>query len=880
MAPTAVSGRVLAATPPLVMSRCSTSTIVACPVTVPFRCHLGQAQALLKLKKSFSFDESTTTLPSWRDGTDCCLWEGVGCDASSGNVTVLNNRGLSSNGLDPAVFSLASLRRLDLSMNDFSQNWNDPLSLRPDNIPATGFERFALLTHLNLSNSGLSGQIPIGISKLVNLVSLDLSNSIHYHPHAVINLQGNDALTAGPFPEFFMDFLNLTVLQLSDTNLEGWFPSRSFQSKNLRVLDLSHNHDLGGHLPCLSNSNSLETLRIGMTNFSYAKPIWNNIPATGFERFPLLTHLNLSNSGLSGQIPIGISKLVNLLSLDLSSSIDYGPYDPPAYCSSENCNDLFEPNFDTLVANLSNLRELYLDGVDLSPSGEEWCISLATSVPRLHVLSLASCHLSGPIHKSLSRLHSLAILDLSRNSLNGEIPSSIFTLPVLCDLDLSWNHLSGPIREFDKAHSQLEYVDLSTNEFSGPIPKAFFQLTSLKHVDLSLNNLRGEISSSIFTLPVLRSLCLSGNQLSGPIREFDKAPSQLEYVDLSKNKFSGPIPKTFFQLTSLEDVDFSSNNLSGLVDLTSFWRLSSLTYLNLSHNMLTGIQFTSDVLPSTSLVSLDLSFNRLGGRIPMPNSSAAFLDYSNNRFSSVLPNWAFYLNSTKYLSMSKNSINGHIPTSICNSMLDILDLSHNNFSGSVPSCLIENGQLRVLNLRENHFEGMLPSNITTRCALQTIDLHGNKIEGQIPRGLSNCSQLEVLDLGSNRIADTFPSWLRGLSNLHVLALGSNQFYGAISDIVGDNRSEECFPSLQIIDLASNNFSGNLRSQWFERLEMMMSKFNSSGETLSSQNLTSPNGFYQDSIEITYKGSYISIERILTTLTVIDFSNNRLEGTIP
>lgn len=145
---------------------------------VPFLCHPDQAKALLQLKKSFSFRGSATQLSSWRNDIDCCLWEGVGCDDSSGNVTVLdlNNRGLSSHGLDPAVFSLTSLQYLDLSMNDFS--WNKDNSVLPDNIPATGFERLAAsLTHLNLSNLGLQGKIPIGISKLVNLRSLDLSTS-------------------------------------------------------------------------------------------------------------------------------------------------------------------------------------------------------------------------------------------------------------------------------------------------------------------------------------------------------------------------------------------------------------------------------------------------------------------------------------------------------------------------------------------------------------------------------------------------------------------------------------------------------------------------------------------------------------------------------
>jgi hypothetical protein len=54
---------------------------------------------------------------------------------------------LSSNGLDPAVFNLTSLRRLDLSMNNFAGQQDEDI-LSDCYIPATGFERLASLTHL------------------------------------------------------------------------------------------------------------------------------------------------------------------------------------------------------------------------------------------------------------------------------------------------------------------------------------------------------------------------------------------------------------------------------------------------------------------------------------------------------------------------------------------------------------------------------------------------------------------------------------------------------------------------------------------------------------------------------------------------------------
>ncbi|TVU43436.1 hypothetical protein EJB05_09909, partial [Eragrostis curvula] len=1048
-------------------------------VSVPFLCNPDQANALLQLKKPFFFDRSTTRLQSWRDGTDCCVWEGVGCDASSGNVTVLdlNNRGLSSHRLHPAIFNLTSLRQLDLSMNDFNRN-GYYISYPQDNIPATRFETFTMLTHLNMSNIGLGGKIPFGISKLVNLLSLDLSNYFDFSDSdgPYYSFGYGNYLYESSFATLVANLSNLRELRLDEVDLSGnedWCtslaasvpnlevlslafcgllsgPINKSLSKNLRILDLSGNQNLWGHVPIFSDASSLETLILDGTNFSSAK-------LASSSNFKLLKELRIDGNlvsvdflsslgrlGSLGQLYLGFGSVNelgsiftwigdrnNLTTLKLGGC-NFSMTTPSSVSSFKNLRRLamYDCNLPgpviSAISDLMHLQTLEMDScitygsipssfgnlkslinIYVTDSGFSGPLPAAIgNLTKLRRLSLAACNLSGTIPSSIANFTRLTSLDLSYNSLQvltltkeeapsnftvstvlaGEVPSSIFTIPVLRLLDLSSNKLSGPIREFNQALSKLESVYLRNNTLSGEVPSSIFTIPVLRFLDLSSNKLSGpirefnqvlsklefvslrnntlsgEVPSSIFSLPVLRNLDLSCNNLSGPIREFDKVPSQLEFVDFSENELSGPIPKAFFQLTSVISLDLSSNNLIGLVDLVWFWRLrkikylylsnnklsvietegnsllpsdwsgpevlqlascnitqfprslmhnkyisyldlscnkisgdipkqlwetwsSHLSYLNLSHNMLTGMQLTSNVLPLTSLESLDLSFNGFQGTIPMPNSSFAYLmDYSNNNFSSVLPNFTFYLRDRGYLSMSNNTINEHIPYSICNSStLYFLDLSYNNFNGPLPSCLIENGRLGVLNLRENHFQGMLPSNITTRCLLQTIDLHGNKVYGRLPRMLSNCLQLEVLDLGSNLVVDTFPSWLRGLPKLSVIVLRSNQLHGSIGDIVRDTKSKESFPSLQIIDLSSNNFSGNLRPQWFEQLKSMMTNFNSGGQiiavNISAMPPSSASG-YRDSTEIMYKGSDMIFERISTTLTAIDFSNNRLEGTIP
>uniref|UniRef100_A0ACD5XHC4 Uncharacterized protein n=1 Tax=Avena sativa TaxID=4498 RepID=A0ACD5XHC4_AVESA len=462
----------------------------------------------------------------------------------------------------------------------------------------------------------------------------------------------------------------------------------------------------------------------------------------------------------------------------------------------------------------------------------------------------------------------------------------------MLQLDLSLNQLSGPIQEFDAVYSRVAIISLHKNQISGQIPSSFFQFTNLVILDLGSNSLTGLVQlSSLLKLRKLALLDLSGNKLSVLDGEGSKPMvpllPKLWKIQLASCNMT-TIPRLLMHVNHLVELDLSSNKIQGTIPqwIWAEWD-DSLIYLNLSNNIFTHMQLTSDVLPNICLAFLDLSFNRLEGQIPMPNllttgftSSTQIFDYSNNRFSSVMSKFTAYLGQTTALMLSKNNISGHIPHSICDSSnLEVLDLSYNNFSGLVPSCLIEHSYLRVLNLRDNHFEGTFPYNVTEHCNLQTIDLHGNKIQGQLPRSLSNCAYLEVLDIGNNEMADNFPFWLGRLSDLRVLVLRSNHFYGSLAYPFGDSKYGGYFSKLQIIDIASNNFSGNLDPRWFERMTSMMAKFNDTGNILGHR-ISYVGSYYQDIVAITYKGQYVTIEKILIALTVIDFSNNTLDGNIP
>ncbi|CAM0953348.1 unnamed protein product [Alopecurus aequalis] len=86
-------------------------------------------------------------------------------------------------------------------------------------------------------------------------------------------------------------------------------------------------------------------------------------------------------------------------------------------------------------------------------------------------------------------------IDLSCNSLTGEIPDELSSLASLINLNLSSNLLSGNIPYKIGNLRSLESLDLSKNKLGGQIPQGLTDLTYLSYLNLSYSNLSGRIPS-------------------------------------------------------------------------------------------------------------------------------------------------------------------------------------------------------------------------------------------------------------------------------------------------------------------------------------------------------------------------------------------------
>ncbi|XP_019226626.1 PREDICTED: receptor kinase-like protein Xa21 [Nicotiana attenuata] len=114
-------------------------------------------------------------------------------------------------------------------------------------------------------------------------------------------------------------------------------------------------------------------------------------------------------------------------------------------------------------------------------------------------------------------MSSLLTLNMSRSSIQGEVPPDIGELKAIVAIDLSSNHFSGMIPSRIGDLENMLYLSLSNNSFLGLIPLSFSSLISLVFLDLSLNALSGSIPKSLENLSHLASINVSFNDLEGEI---------------------------------------------------------------------------------------------------------------------------------------------------------------------------------------------------------------------------------------------------------------------------------------------------------------------------------------------------------------------------
>ncbi|KAL2589434.1 hypothetical protein AAZV13_13G229200 [Glycine max] len=313
------------------------------------------------------------------------------------------------------------------------------------------------------------------------------------------------------------------------------------------------------------------------------------------------------------------------------------------------------------------------------------------------IILLKSQNLRGMLPRELIRLPYLEEIDLTKNYLNGTIPTQ-WGSSNLRSISLYGNRLTGPIPKEIANITNLQNLVLEFNQFSGNLPPELGNLPSIQKLHLTSNNFTGELPETLAKLTTLTELRLSDNQFSGKIPDFIQRWTDLEMLTIQGSGLSGPIPSEISFLQNLYDLRISDLNGSD----SAFPPINNMTKMKIlilrsCHINDTLPQYLGNKTNFNDMQVLDLSYNKLSGNI-----TEAFQD----------------LLGLTYLYFTGNSFTGPIPNWVGNAKRPI-DISYNNFSNEPPQ---QQSCQQIQNPTVNLFESFpMSQNGPIHCLTTTND---------------------------------------------------------------------------------------------------------------------------------------------------------------
>ncbi|XP_031284778.1 receptor-like protein 19 [Pistacia vera] len=503
------------------------------------------------------------------------------------------------------------------------------------------------------------------------------------------------------------------------------------------------------------------------------------------------------------------------------------------------------------------------------------------TLPSLESLHLHNNKLTGPIEEFHQPVGPLEKILLRNNKIHVQIPNSMFELLNLLELDLSSNNLSGTVKSDMLSNlKNLSYISLSHNPLLSLITqKANFTLPSLVGVYFSSCNIT-QFPIFLRTQEKLLNLDLSNNRISGKIsqRQLELLPN-LNYFNLSDNFLTSVNCPRNFSMMKLMVLDLLSNLLQGPV--TMMPDALDMRILSLSNNIFTG-EISSYICKLRFIKVLDLSNNSLSGTIPKCLGNfyyLSFLNLRNNNFHGSIPQ-TIPIRSIQYLNLNGNKLEGSLPALVNCSYLKVLDVGNNMIKDTFPHWLATLPELQVLILRSNRFHGPI-GNPKTRVLfpkLRILDLSHNQFTGFLPtRYFENFNMMRW---------DNHKDYLEYMG---VTIEGENfinnsvQYYSIILTVKGvDREIDRILTIFMMMDLSNNQFQ--------ERIPEVIGKLNSLQVlNFSHNNLTGhippilENLTGLESLDLSFNSFVGEIPNQLTSLSflsVLNLSYNRLVGSIP
>ncbi|XLR04502.1 hypothetical protein S83_070700 [Arachis hypogaea] len=897
-----------------------------------------------------------------------CSWIGVQCnhayDVISLNLSDLGIQGqlgpeigqlhrlqtlvLSNNGFLGKVPSELSnctlLQVLDFSNNSFcgliSNSFKKLQSLRSMNLSSNlvnGAIQDSLFQirqpeEMNLHNNHLSGPIPTGIGNLTELLRL------HLHGNRLSGTISSSIGNCSKLEELFLNenrlsgelslemakLKNLKTMSLFDNQFSGVIPQDLGINSSIVKLDFTN------LLPNLCFRKKLKVLNMGSNRLQ------SNIPSDvgRCTKRSKLRELQLSGNLIGGTIPPSLEKLQKLLyGLNLSSNGLTGNIDVLAQLALIEINISYNFLYGLVPTSLCK----FLDSSSSSFLGNPYLnvsCSPSSGLDQTNTCNLKPCSYQSTYHKVISALVILMI----------ELGSSLFVSAMLVALLLIYlrkkemkNYVYGERGagriSFLGAHgivyrAQLGYTTFAVKKFAFErnkrkylhiMRKEIEVLGGIKHRNLvscagywigENYGTAGYIApenayvivqskkSDVYSYGEVVDLDIANAFPNSRVLARQVTEVLLLALRCTKRKprerptmkdITSFYQKNIFKL-SCDDVDMVNENIVNVVP-----QPYNISFL--STNPVSDTQSDSYMHDLSQSEDSLVDWNVMATTKTVVDGFIVKL-IGNEKVTSELSNYSLL----QLLDLSNNSFSGQIPYSFKKLQnLQYMSLSFNLLSGEIPDFLFQIPQLQEVNLHSNHLSGPIPTrigNLTELLSLVKLDLTMNDFIGNIPPNLCLEKQLRVLNMGFNKIQGSLPSEVGRCETLNMLILSENHLTGSLPEFASNlnlkimdmsrNRIGGTIPSslekctnLIEINLLMNKFTGIIPSQlgMLLNLEVLNLAHNSLEGTLPNQ---LSNCAKMDSFDVGFNslnGSFPSSLQSWTDLTTLILRENRFTGSI-
>nr|XP_043631736.1 systemin receptor SR160 [Erigeron canadensis] len=337
-------------------------------------------------------------------------------------------------------------------------------------------------------------------------------------------------------------------------------------------------------------------------------------------------------------------------------------------------------------------------------------------------------------------------------------------------------------------------------------------------IDLSNNDLSCDfslIASNLLTIPTLETFVSKNSNLTGTVITTPRSQCSevLREVDLSGNRITGPVSALsgLSGCPLLKTFNFSRNLLDFSDGGVTPFGVSPQV-IDLSYNRISGSGLFPWMLSEGcgELVEFNVSGNNISGSVPDILKSCLLLqvlDISKNNFSGVLPVGNFVgLSNLKVLNLGFNNFVGELPEMLHEfTNLERFDVSSNEITGGIPGGICENvdSKLKVLYLQNNKLTGAIPESVSNCSNLVSLDLSFNLLTGKIPKSFRYLSKLQDLIIWMNLLSGEIPEELMYVTELENLILDFNYLTGSIPASLSNCSN------LNWISLSNNKLGGEI-----------------------------------------------------------------------